>query len=525
MGFGEDNIDRALAITKQAGLKYLYHPGPFETWGHFKLNKNQFPEGLESMRRCVEKAKREGIMLGVHTLSNFITTNDAYVTPVPDKRLGTVGTGALVQPVDAKQTEITLGSSAFFNEYKNSNLKTVMIGEELVRYDRLSENAPWRLLECQRGAWGTRAAAHEAGDTVLMLADHAYKVFLTNAELSREVAQNIARLFNETGLRQISFDGLEGNRSTGMGNYGEILFTTAWYNTLSEEIKKHYIADASRTSHYFWHIYTRMNWGEPWYAGFRKSQTEYRMKNQKYFRRNFMPGMLGWFSMRAETSVEDIEWMLARSAAYDAGYAFVTSFKTLGENGRTEQILALLGRWEKARMSGAFPDTLKKEMENLDHEYHLETAGENQWDLYRVTTALFSHAPVERQPGEPRFTRFSFNNPYEEQPLTFTLQATKDTECKDITLEMDNNKTLTFPMTLKKGQILSYQGGDSAELLDKTRHRIKTIALEGGNYTISHGDHTFAVDAEFTGGAVPELQIELKTLSGPVRLTGKLEHR
>ena len=58
------------------------------------------------------------------------------------------------------------------------------------------------------------------------------KTFLTNAELSREVAETIARLFNETGLRQISFDGLEGNWSTGMGQYGRSLFTKSWYDNL-----------------------------------------------------------------------------------------------------------------------------------------------------------------------------------------------------------------------------------------------------------------------------------------------------
>ena len=145
------------------------------------------------------------------------------------------------------------------------------------------------MLECSRGAFNTQAASHAQGDSVSKLADHAYRVFLTNPELSIEMAQNIAELFNETGLRQISFDGLEGNRSTGLGNYGEVLFTQAWYDHLTDDIRQHYIADASRTSHFFWHMYTRMNWGEPWYAGFRESQTEYRLKNQEFFRRNLLP--------------------------------------------------------------------------------------------------------------------------------------------------------------------------------------------------------------------------------------------
>ena len=50
------------------------------------------------------------------------------------------------------------------------------------------------------------------------------------------MATTVADLYNRTGLRQISFDGLEGNRSTGMGNYGEILFTTTWYDALDDNI-------------------------------------------------------------------------------------------------------------------------------------------------------------------------------------------------------------------------------------------------------------------------------------------------
>jgi hypothetical protein len=35
--FGETTLDAALELTRQAGLRYLYHGGPFRTWGHFEL--------------------------------------------------------------------------------------------------------------------------------------------------------------------------------------------------------------------------------------------------------------------------------------------------------------------------------------------------------------------------------------------------------------------------------------------------------------------------------------------------------
>jgi hypothetical protein len=90
--------------------------------------------------------------------------------------------------------------------------------------------------------------------------------------------------------------------------------------------KKKVINDASNPGHCFWCIYTRMNWGEPWHARFRESQTEYRLKNQDCFRRSVMPCMLGWFNMTRQTRREDVEWLLARAAGFDAGFALNTSF-------------------------------------------------------------------------------------------------------------------------------------------------------------------------------------------------------
>ncbi|MGZ3845622.1 MAG: hypothetical protein ACXVBH_06175, partial [Flavisolibacter sp.] len=76
MSFSESSLQEAIDFTKQGGLRYLYHEGPFETWGHFTLNKKDFPNNWQSLKACVDKAKTQGVRLGLHTLSNFITTND-----------------------------------------------------------------------------------------------------------------------------------------------------------------------------------------------------------------------------------------------------------------------------------------------------------------------------------------------------------------------------------------------------------------------------------------------------------------
>ncbi len=509
MGFDEANFDKALAVAKKAGLRYLYHDGPFENWGHFSLNKTSFPDGLASMKRCVEKAEAQGVMLGLHTLSNFITTNDPYVTPAPDPRLAKVGGSQISAAIDAAETEIPVAAPDFFRQFNNNNLRTAVIGAELIRYGGVSESQPWKLLDCQRGAYGTKAAAHREGETISLLADHGYKVFLSNAELGMEMAKRIAALFNETGLRQISFDGLEGNRSTGMGNYGEILFTNTWYENLNSDIRRHYIADASRSSHYFWHIYTRMNWGEPWYAGFRESQTEYRLKNQAYFQRNLMPGMLGWFSMRASTSVEDIEWMLARSAAFNAGYGFVTNYEALEKNGDTESILALIGSWEKARMAGVFSAAQKQRMENINNEFHLESTGDKTWDLYQIYSYKFKHAQRTRQPGEPLYSTFTFENPAAKQPLQFILTAL-DGGISNLRFELDNYKTIPFKIDLKKGETLKYQGGATALIYDENWQKLRVLRMDETAWAISKGKHQLTFDCDFSNGTTPVAKLELR---------------
>lgn len=518
--FTEANVDEAIELTQKAGLRYLYHYGKtFESWGQFELYKGEFPDGRESLRRCVEKAEAAGIMLGTHVLSNFITTDDPYVTPVPDDRLAVVGSSVLTESIDAGAKSIPIESPDFFNQMENNSLKTVRIGDELIRYGRVSESAPWALLDCQRGAFGTEVTAHAAGASIAKLLDHAYKVFLTNADLTIEMSETMADLYNDTGLRQISFDGLEGNRSTGLGTYGESLMPYIWYNALEEDLKDHLIIDASRTTHFFWHIYTRMNWGEPWYGGFRESQTEYRFNNQAYFQRNYMPGMLGWFKMTPQTSVEDAEWLLAKSAGYDAGYAFVANREAVAQNGLSDKILELIGDWEKLRIGGAFTEVQKERMRATDQEFTLRRIQGQEWTLYPVQNTIVVHENKAVQPGQPRYTTLEFENQGAEQALQFILTA-QESQVSGMRLEIDNYKTIELPVDLQSGQILKYTGGDSATLYDANWKQLREISMVAEDLIITPGKHllSFACDfgsSEETAG----VKVEIRCLGDGKKIT------
>lgn len=512
MNFGEDNLDEAMKLTHLAGLKYLYHGGPFINWGHFDLNKKEFPDNWESMKRCVTRANAEGLRLGLHTLSNFITTNDPYVTPIPDSRLAIVGSSNLSADISSNDIEIGIKNPDFFNQMKNNTLHAVMLNNEIIRYREVSKDAPWKLLDCERGAFGTKNIAHNNGDKISKLMDHAYKTFLTNAELSKEMALTLADLFNQTGLKQISFDGLEGNWSTGMGQYGRQLFTQYWYDALNPELKGTVITDASNPGHFFWHMYTRMNWGEPWYAGFRESQTQYRLLNQAFYQRNLMPSMLGWFRMTAEISMEDIEWLLARSAGFDAGFALLTSNAIVSAHGQGEKIMKTIKMWEEARMAGVFPEDIKVDMQNINREFHLEQVRSGSWNLYTAILEKGIYKNMPKQPGEPNLLTIDLKNENPEQTLSFILSAPKESGLSQIQLEIDNYRKILLPVDLPAEHHIKYTGGSYVTLYDAQWHVIETGRVIQDHLTVGQGEHSIVIEGLFTGSE-GDIKVEFRTLS------------
>lgn len=516
--FNEKNIDEAIEFTKQTGLKYLYHAGPFRTWGKFELNPDEFPTGLDGLKKCVETAKQSGIKLGFHTLSNFITTNDGYVTSIPDKRLAKVGSSVLTAAITPQQTTIEIADPSFFNQMENNSLHGVMLGDELIRYERVSEVAPWQLLNCQRGAWNTQAMAHAKGDSIGKLMDHGYKVFLSDTELTKEIARNIADIFNTTGMEQVSFDGLEGAWSTGLGQYGLSLMMKEWYDHLLPEYRN-CINDASMTTHYNWHTFTRMNWGEPWYAGFRESQMNYRLMNQDFYRRNLIPCMLGWFKFDANTSIEDIEWLLARSAAFDAGYTLVTNKESVAGNGKSDAIITAIREWENARLCGAFPQALKKEMEHVDNEYSLTAISETSWELQPIQVQRFKHANMVRQPGEPVVSKWEYENKYGRQPLQFILKA--NDRISDISIEIANYSTVRLNCKLEEGQYLKYEGGDSFVIYDKNWNPLQQIPADVSQMNVPEGKAPLIFSCTFAQADNTEKSVsaEFKTAGDAIPLT------
>ena len=513
MDFNERDFPQVLGYAVRANFSTIYHQGPFLSWGHFELSPKHFPNGVEGLQACVEKAREKGIHIGVHTLSNFINTNDPYVTPVPDPRLAKTGTGQLTADIDASATEIPVASPEYFNNTQANWLHTVMIGQELIRYGAVSESAPWTLLDCQRGAFGTTAARHKQGDDVAKLLDHPYKVFFSDFEMLGEIAVRLAGLFNETGLMHLDFDGHEGGWSTGQGDYACEFFAKTFYDHLDRPVRH----GSSISKHFYWHINSAENWGEPYYAGFRQSQAEYRFNNQPLFDRNFMPRMLGWFFMKPKTTLADIEWMLARSAGYDAGFALQTHLPALRGNRETGAILDAIREWDEARRRGAFSEEQKARLQNPGLEFHLESAGQGLWKLYPFNMSdEMVYEDYVRQPGEPTGAEWEYANSDAKQPLQFFLNVEgEDGSFANFSIEFDDYVRLEVPATVNAGEQLVCDGTTVLRIYDAEGRGRKEVKLEDPVPEISSGKHKVKMTGEFSGEPAPKVVVRFKTRGEP----------
>jgi hypothetical protein len=511
-GFTEENFDEMLELTERLGFYSIYHEHPFETWGHFDLIRAQFPNGREGMRRIVEKAKAKNIRVGVHTLSNFITTNDRFVTTDLNSGLMAAGVSLLEQDIDETTTDIVVDGHEYFAQV--STLNSVRIGNEIIRYQEVTSEKPYTLINCVRGAYDTRPSTHKKGDRVSKLMDFPYRTLFPDWEMQDRLIQNLADFFNETGVSHMDFDGHEGACYTGRGDYAINHFADAFLRRVNHVV----VNGSSVINHFYWNHNSYINWGEPWYASFRESQSEHRFRLQPFFERNYMPPMLGWFLVSPDTRVEDVEWMMSVAAGYQAGYALVLRDSAYKNNPDIDKIIETIVLWEEAKQSRIFSDGQRAAMRDPENDFRLRKVSGNEWVLQGFDQFRFEHQRKELQPGEPTHSLWEFSNAGEPQMMQLQLLVTGDdaAEVENLEIEVDRFFRLKVPVSMKRGQTLVWDGSKEMVLYSDKGRFIRTIQVDRELPELKTGRHTIVLDAAIMKGVEPGIR-------GTVKLKGKVE--
>ncbi|WP_295367724.1 hypothetical protein [uncultured Prevotella sp.] len=519
--FGEDNLDFVIQKSKIAGFEYIYHPGPFKDWGHFQWEESFAKTGDEGVKAMVDRAKAQGFKLGVHTLSNFMTTNDAYVSPVPSNHLLKQGVLTLTGNLTATQNEIVIQKSDLFSV--PMTLNAMQLDDELITYGTVEEQGDKMILKgCTRGAFGTKAAAHAKSASLYKLWDYPYKTLFPDIELQDSFADRLAEIFNKTGIAQTSYDGLEGCRYTGHEDYA----TARFVERIHQQLNHNVLNDASNLNHFTWHIHTRMNWGEPWGEAMRTGQVANRIKNQQFFRRNLFPRMLGWFLIRLAdrkfecSSLEDLEWALSESAGFDAGYAMNISLNTLKKHGQIDALLSAIKNWDYLREHHVFTEAQMERLRDPKTEWHLEKTGENSFNLYPLYISKYFHCDLgELQPGQPSGSDWSWDSPY---AGSFAIRLKVEGGSISNPSFRTSSGVVKFPCTVDDGRYLLFTSDGKAQVTDKNYNVISVVKAQG-NAALPQGNSAVSFSCDKVESDTPLVTVRYITRGNPerVQLTDK----
>ncbi|MFH1267631.1 MAG: hypothetical protein ABIK89_18090 [Planctomycetota bacterium] len=359
-GFGETQFDEALAIAQRGGFHtILIGQGSWcQTTGHYEVNRNNFPDGVEGLKRTVQKFKEAGFRVGLHFLGASIYSPDPYLTPVPDPRLVKDAFTTLAADVDAAADFLpTPSAPTGFPEEDGSYLgdgTVLQIGDELIRYGERAMEPPLGFRKCQRGYLGTQAAAHKKDDPVAHLArSYGYHMFDMDTSLLDEVAANFAKVANACEVDMLYFDGSE--RLQGDHWYYNARLHKAFYDKLDN---KDMLLQASSFSHYSWHMLARSASADG--HGDLKGYLDERSSWFDSLARGGMPLDIGWYyGYDTAATLDMYEYVLGATIGYDSSMSFQVSPSAAAKHPFTGEILNLIARYEKLRLSGRVDDEMK----------------------------------------------------------------------------------------------------------------------------------------------------------------------
>lgn len=376
------NIPAAARYAGAAGIDYLYSlpnaVGPWQSTGHYEFDASLGGSDAGAAA-AVEQAAEHGVRLGVHTISDFISTDDPYVTPPPaDERLALTRSAPLTRPAAASDTTLYLASDAPLEGGMYG--KVLRLGDEFVSYENARQaGGEWEVTGVRRAQWGSAAAPHAARDRASRVAVNSYGGPIGGEGIIREIAARLATAWNTTGIMSNSYDGVESASESGWGNYGQALLVNGAYER--NEARDGFITETSRMTSNTWDALTRASWGE---VGVTSMDQVF--INNEFYRANFLPGMLGWISLSGSEDLASIEGKLARGAGLNAGVGFQSSVASLdggGEN--TARILDAIKQWETARNLGAFTEAQREQLRDRTTEWHLSVIeADREWSLQQL---------------------------------------------------------------------------------------------------------------------------------------------
>jgi hypothetical protein len=415
------DTDAWIELARRGGFTNIHLHGWWSTLGHYEPRTAYFPNGLEDLKATAARIRAAGLKPGIHTLTACISTNDPWVTPVPSPDLIASNRYTLAKPLAASDTTI------FVNEVPGANHDLVWsysgngnalrIGSELIRYSAVSREAPYAFLQCERGAFKTVADAH-AEDAAVDYLQQRYLAFYPDPKspLAAELADRIARVYNECDMAMIYFDGSEGIRS----RYGIDALRRMIFERLHGGV-----TEASEWGHNSWWFHSRLGaWDHPVWA-MKQFHDEHIRLVSRYRLSDLLEPQLGWWAPRGPSETarghfpDEMEYFAVKNLAIDGPMSIQgVNVASRPWNARMEEQFTILGWYERLRLARYFDESTLQRVGEPGQDFRLRL---NDAGLWRFTPArLAKHRISALGNGSERWTS---ENTFAAQPLRARIEA------------------------------------------------------------------------------------------------------
>ncbi len=416
-----------------------------------------------------EKCRQAGLDLGFSVLANRVPTNSKHVSPKPSKHLLKQGVLQLQLPINESQIEFAVYHSELFDQPAHINV--LQIDDELVTYRTTEKTGNIHLFyHCTRGAFGTKPAPHGKNAVVYKLWDTPERTLLPDLELQDQMAQSVAKECARTDYDLLIFNDLKSYAYNEDGDLaiGHFLDTMRKYNP-DKVLQADLLTPIS--ARYLSRINENQLWKETMRTGIVETLTE----RHEFYNSHLMPWMLGNFQIhiadnkKKATTLEELEWLLSKTAAFDAGFGLIFSAETMRKHGLTDGIMNCINHWETLRLNNAFSEAQKEEFKDPYGNWHIEKS-DSVYLLYpqHISRRYFCNFKDDN---------WEWNSPYSGR---YALRIA--VEGKGCVSELElctENGILLFPCTLKTGQYLIYDFDGSAHITDLNYNTLKEVFPKG----------------------------------------------
>jgi hypothetical protein len=208
-------------------------------------------------------------------------------------------------------------------------------------------------------------------------------------DLQDEIAEKIAKFYNECGFSFIYFDGSEGVLPP-----AGINVPLAQYRVYRKLVPEPLFAEGAAKGHFGWHMLSGANAFDVFEPNvFKEELRKWQLREAPIMREDFTRINFGWFWFGEPGRIRpgDIgmqsdmyEFGTSTAAAWDCPIQFAYDKEAFERHPRAKDVIETIRRWEDVRAKGWLTEKMKAAMRDGKVEHHLYLREDGEYELHPI---------------------------------------------------------------------------------------------------------------------------------------------